>query len=553
MRRRSILRTAAASGGVLLPLARPATAEPVSPGGTIVTTATPEVDTVAGRVRGYRQGGIHIFRGIPYAAPPVGALRFMPPQPPAPWAATRASLAYGPVCPQPARWRNDYLAFVYDWDEGYAQEDCLCLNVWSPGLGDHGRRPVMVWLHGGGFGAGSSQELPSYEGSNLSRRGDVVVVSVNHRLGPLGFLNLGEDVEGCEPNAGLLDIVAALRWVHDNIAAFGGDPGNVTLFGQSAGGWKIGALMAMPAAHGLFHKAIIQSGSLLRLGEAADTQALGRHLLQELNLAPGDPATLRQLPVARLLEAGTAARRKLAAERGVPLARITWQPTVDGLVVPRHPFVPDAPVLSAHIPMLVGTTRNERSPSLAEPPLEAMSLEQVVERLRSEHGERAELIVGAYRAANPDAKPVEILSLISSPRTDAIRQATLQTARGEAAVFLYWFAWQTPVLERRPRAFHCADLPFSFDNIERCAQMTGGGAAAQRLAARMSAAWVAFARTGDPNHADLPFWPAFSPERGPTMILDDVCRVSDDPDRREREVLLGVRVTPPDAAPSRSG
>lgn len=538
MRRRFILQTAVAGSGVLLPVAGSARAESVAADSTPVTTATPEVGTAAGKVRGFKQNGVHIFKGIPYAAPPLDALRFMPPQPPAPWTGTLASLAYGPVCPQPARWRNAYLAFVYDWDEGYAEEDCLRLNVWTPGLGDGDRRPVMVWLHGGGFSAGSSQELPSYEGSRLCRRGDVVMVSINHRLGPLGFLSLGED-EACDPNAGMLDLVAALRWVRDNIAGFGGDPGNVTLFGQSAGGWKIGALMAMPAAHGLFHKVIIQSGSLLRLGEPADTQALGQQLLQELEITSADVAALRDVPVARLLEAGTAARQKLATQRSVPLAKIIWQPTVDGLVIPRHPFDPNAPVLSAAIPMLVGTTRNERSPSLAEPRLESMSLDQVVERLRPAHGARAPMIVEAYRAANPDAKPIELLSLITSPRTDAIRQATLQAANGSAPVYLYWFTWKTPVLDGRPRAFHCADLPFSFDNIERCATMTGGGEEAFRLSARMSEAWLAFARTGDPNHLELPPWQAFSPERGPTMIFDNTCRMSDDPDRREREVLLG--------------
>ncbi len=545
MRRRSILRTVAAGGGVLLPVSASARTGPITADSTLVTTTTPEVGTRSGKVRGFKRNGVYIFRGIPYAAPPVDGLRFMPPQPPTPWTGTRASLAYGPVCPQPTRWRNDYLAFVYDWDEGYAQENCLCLNVWTPGLGAHDQRPVMVWLHGGGFSAGSSQELPSYEGTRLSRRGDVVVVSINHRLGPLGFLNLGEDATASDSNAGMLDIVAALRWVRDNIAGFGGDPGNITLFGQSAGGWKIGALMTMPAAHGLFHKVIIQSGSLLRLGEPADTQALAQQLLQELEIAADDVAALRAVPVARLLEAGTAARQKLAVARSVPTAKITWQPTVDGMAIPRHPFDLDAPALAAGIPMLVGTTRNERSPSLAEPWLESMSLDKVVERLRSEHGERAPAIVDAYRAANPDAKPVEILSLILSPRADAIRQATLQAANGLAPVYLYWFAWKTPVLDGRPRAFHCADLPFSFDNIERCATMTGGGEDAYRLAARMSEAWLAYARTGDPNHRELPAWPMFSPGQGQTMIFDNACSTSDDPDRQEREVLLGDRAEDP--------
>lgn len=539
MRRRALLRTGAA-GAAMLPVAGCGTPSTSRPPDATLSTDTPTVETAAGKVRGYRQHGVHVFKGIPYAAPPVAEARFLPPGPVAPWAGTRSALAYGPICPQAPRWRNDQLAFVYQWDEGYAQESCLCLNVWTPGVGDGARRPVLVWIHGGGFSAGSSQELPACEGSNLSRRGDAVIVSVNHRVGALGFLHLGPASGGRDANAGMLDLVAALAWVRDNIAAFGGDPGNVTLFGHSGGGWKIGALMAMPAAKGLFHKAIVQSGSRLRLGEPAETAELGSRLLRELEVAPADLAALAKVPVARLIEAGTAARQALAADRGLPAARVTWQPTVDGKVIVAHPFDPEAPAISAGIPMLIGTTRHERCPSFVEPALEEMTLAQAVERARAEHGERAPGIVEAYRAAHPKAKPVEILSLISSPRTDAVTQAERQAARGQASVHLYWFTWRTPVLDGRPRAFHGLDLPFVFDNTDRCAFMTGGGEGARRLAARMSDAWIAFARHGSPSHADLPLWPRFTPDRGQTMLFDDRCEARDDPDRQERRVLLGT-------------
>ncbi len=539
---------AAIGSGTALATSLPASGVPgfdlqSDPQGPISTDTTP-VETSLGRVRGYRRNGIYAFKGVPYAASTAGAARFQPPSAHAGWSGVRSSLAYGPVCPQAPRWRNDQLAFVMDWNEGYPGEDCLFVNIWTPGIGG-GRRPVMVWLHGGGFYAGSSYELHSYDGEHLSRRGDVVVVSVNHRIGLLGHLNLGSlnrGRYGQAANAGILDLVAALEWVRTNIDRFGGDPANITLFGQSAGGWKINALTVMPQAQGLFHKAIVQSGSMLRLGEAAQTEALARATVAALGLDEASLDRIHELPAAALVDAGMTARKRIAAEQAVPLARVNWQPTVDGEVVLAHPYDPQKPGWATELPMIIGTTKHERSPSLAEPDLEAMNLQDVTERLRSQLGERTEEVLKAYGEAHPQAKPVELLALISSPRIDAITQAERQAQK--APVHLYWFAWETPVLEGRPRAFHGLDLPFVFDNTDRAAQATGGGERPRILAARMSSAWIAFARTGDPNHPDLPSWPRYEPADGATMIFNDACVVVSDPDRRERQALEAATPDP---------
>jgi para-nitrobenzyl esterase len=294
-RRRLILGAAAVLGGAatsaVLPQAAAAAPAPApekphstaraAGGPSVVAKAgLAEVDTQAGRVGGYVHKGIYTFKGIPYGATTEGASRFVPPSKPASWTGVRSSRQFGHVAPQAARtgWANDEESFMFSWDDGIQGEDCLRVNVWTPGIDDHGKRPVMVWLHGGGYAAGSGQELRSYDGENLARRGDVVVVTLNHRLNVLGYLDLsgyGDKYAG-SANAGMLDIVAALEWVRDNIAAFGGDPGRVTIFGQSGGGGKVSVLMGMPAAKGLFHRAIVESGSTLRVRTQESSRSCSR-------------------------------------------------------------------------------------------------------------------------------------------------------------------------------------------------------------------------------------------------------------------------------------
>lgn len=509
------------------------------------------VETTSGRVSGFVRNGIHTFKGIPYAGPVSGAGRFQPPVKPTPWAGVRSSMQFGQVCPQVARtgWANDEEAWLFSWDDGIPGEDCLRVNVWTPGVNDNRKRPVMVWIHGGGFQAGSGQELPSYDGENLSKGGEVVVVSLNHRLAVLGFLNLAEmggERYAASANVGQLDLVAALEWVRDNIAAFGGDPGNVTIFGQSGGGAKVSTLLAMPAAKGLFHKAIVQSGSGLRMVRPETSARLAAAVVAELNLSRHHLDQLHQLPVAALVAAGQAAMRKMGSggaggyrifQRGAD--RAGWGPTVDGKILPQHPFDPAAPAISGNIPMLIGTTLNEFVSGINNPQVDALTESELLGRVREMYGERAGKIVEAYRRSNPTAKPFDLFSFISAVTTrhNAVAQSDLKAARKAAPVYQYLFTWQTPVLDGRPKAFHCAELAFCFDNVDRCLNMTGGGPEARTLAARVSGAWIAFARSGNPNHAGLPKWPVYTTANGEVMIFDNKCEVRNDPDRVERRLI----------------
>jgi para-nitrobenzyl esterase len=471
----------------------------------------------------------------------------MPPRKPKAWSGIRSSRQYGYVAPQGPRggWANDEEAFMFAWDDGVQNEDCLRVNVWTPAVADHKKRPVMVWLHGGGYTAGSGQELRSYDGENLARRGDVVVVSLNHRLNILGFLDVSKygDQYAASGNVGMLDIVAALEWVRDNIENFGGDPGVVTIFGQSGGGGKVSTLMAMPAAKGLFHRAIVESGSLLRGVPRENSQTTADAVIAELGLGAGTIGQIHTLPYQQLY----AAADKVLRERrprpagGIPNFRtvtnmLGFAPVVDGATLPTHPFDPQAPDISAEIPMIIGTTLNEFVTAINHPEYEAMTEADLESRVRESYGERTAAVIDAFRTRTPRAKPFDLWSRIATSgwRWSAIEQARLKAAQGRAPAYLYWFTWQTPILSGRPRAFHCAEIAFVFDNTDRCETMTGGGAAARALAAKMCDAWIQFARTGDPNHSGLPHWPVFSPDTVPTMIFDDAPRVELNPDGAEQ-------------------
>lgn len=512
------------------------------------------VATTAGKVWGFTRNGIQTFKGIPYAASTEGKARFLPPARPKPWTETRSAMWYGKTCPQVPRagWENDIESFLSEWDDGQPGEDCLRVNVWSPAL-DGKKRPVMFWIHGGGFEAGSGQEQPAYHGENLSRRGDVVVVSVNHRLGVLGFLDLAEygSAYAESANVGMLDLVAALEWVRDNIANFGGDPGNVTIFGQSGGGGKVSTLMTMPSANGLFHKAVVQSGSLLMANQPEDSAKLAAAVIVEAGLGKAQIAKLHELPVGRLIEAGIAAMRKLSPPRmpgmGFTLPRLMWAPTVDGKVLPSIPFDAAAPDISANIPMLIGTALNEFNPAMSNPKAESMTEDELRKQAAAAYGDKAGPIIEACRKVYPNIKPVEVSSILSAItvfRAAAVRQAERKTAQGKAPAFLYEFCWKTPVLDGRPRAFHCSEIPFVFYNTDVSAFATGGGAEPRALAAKVSDAWINFARKGDPNHPGLPNWPRFDAQKVPVMIFDKNCEAKEDPERDLRRLLAEATRSP---------
>ena len=506
-------------------------------GDTVQASDTnPVVETSSGRIRGYVRNGIYAFKDIPYGADTSGKNRFMPPQRPVPWTNVRPCLYHGFVSPQGPRggWKNNEESWLFSWDDGSQSEDCLNLNVWTEGA-DHAKRPVMVWLHGGGFSAGSATELPSYDGENLARRG-VVLVSVTHRLNVFGFLNLAAsgDRFAISGNVGMLDIVAALEWVRDNISEFGGDPGRVTVFGQSGGGGKVTALMAMPAAKGLFLRAIVESGSLLTSATMESSGAVADKLLKHLDLSGADIEKLQQMPFDELQKAATETIQTHVPASGVidfrRLGRnLGWSPVAGNAALPTQPFDPTAPEMSASVPMIVGNTLNEFVNGINKPDAFKMTAQELDSNVGNLYKDRAHDVITTFRQSFPNANNFQLWSVIATGgvRATALEQVRRKTAQHAAPAYSYRFDWQTPILDGRPMAFHCSELAFVFDNTARCENMTGNGTAARSLADKMSEAWIHFAATGDPNHAGIPRWKPFDPATNGTMVFDNECKFSE--------------------------
>lgn len=505
-------------------------AQPAPPSSRIVAgEGIAVVRTQNGTVQGFEQDGISTFRGIPYAS----AERFRPAVKAEPWAETRQVLAYGNTCPQPIN--PDYQqrqAFLSDWVFWPQTENCLNLNVWTPAP-DGGKRPVMVWLHGGGYSSGSSIELPYYDGANLSRKGDVVVVSVNHRLNILGHLDLsayGEE-HRASGNYGISDIVVALEWVRDNAEAFGGDPDNVTIFGQSGGGGKVTTLLSAPSAAGLFDKAIVMSGaSASAQNRAADptvSRRVAELVFRHAGLENGDIQGLRRLPYEQLAEAGALALREAnqASTDGTNGPRAGWSPVHDGAFLPELPFDGGAPAFSANVPLLIGSALSEFQ--LANPQLTGRTQwteAQAQDYARRTYGNRADAVVAAFRRAYPDLPISEVGAIDTGTRAGSVAVAALK-AEQPAPVYNYLFAWRSPILDYGWSASHTTDVPFYFNNAARGVQATGGGPEVDRLTDIISEAWINFAHSGNPSTHRLPDWPAFTANNPATMIFDTRSRV----------------------------
>jgi para-nitrobenzyl esterase len=493
-------------------------------------------------VRGVLQGRVHAFKGVPYGASTAGR-RFLPPQKPEPWTGVRDAFELGPRSPLVDS------VIVPEFDplnrREPMSEDCLRLNLWTPGPGA-AKRPVMVWLHGGGYQAGSAGWI-CYDGAELARKHDVVVVGVNHRLNAFGFLHLsdlGGEKYADASNQGLRDIVLSLEWIRDNIAAFGGDPASVTLFGQSGGAGKISTLLAMPSAKGLFHRAIVQSGSNITgtTRDAATKSAAA--FMARLGLKPNQVDELAALPMEKLVEA----LRARSGGGGPGGGGFQASPVVDGGSLPTKPFDPVAPAISADVPMIIGSTETEVTWNVNTdytPPDEAGLRARVKTALSVEDEAQADRVIAIYRKGRPRASNLDLALIIATDasnfRTGTDMQAERKAALGQAPVYMYRFAWYSPVGGGRLRAMHCMDIPFVFDNVDACKVITGEGRDRQPLADRMSAAWVAFARSGNPNHKGLPDWHPFDAERRATMIFNTECKVVNDPHKEERLALASLR------------
>lgn len=509
----------------------------ITPGVVLASERDPVAQTTSGPVRGLVEDGVNVFKGIPYGASTAGAGRFKPARDPVPWEAVRDAFDYGPAAPQPPS------PLFGDERTG---EDCLVLNLWTPGL-DAGKRPVMVWLHGGGF-ATLSGSSPAYDGVALCQRGDVVVVTLNHRLNAFGFLHLA-DLAGPEyassGNQGMLDIVHALKWVRRNIAAFGGDPGNVTVFGESGGGRKTSTLMAMPAARGLFHRAIIQSGPGLHLQPRDKANAVAEAFLDALKLTPKDVAKLHELPVERILEAHDAVDGgfdRMARLRG-RFEQRGFVPTVGVPELPAYAFDPVASPLSKDVPLMIGSNRHEMALFTrgdAKIYEQTLTEAELAERVRGIAGNAAERILDVYARSYPEASPAERWVLITSDRTYRYDSITLAERKADLgpAVYMYYFTWESRT-DPKLLSHHALEIPFAFHTIDKSA-WAGTTPEARALATRMSAAWIAFARSGDPNHDALPEWPRYRRDSRATMIFDDQCRVVEDPDPLIRRLWATV-------------
>ena len=487
------------------------------------------VETCYGTLCGYVEDGIYTFKGIRYAK----AERFMPPEEPDRWEGVETALYYGHQCHQAPRltWEDDCEAFLYQWDDGVQSDDCQFLNVWTKGINDGKKRPVMVWLHGGGFDSGTSAWNP---GMGLAKK-DVVVVSINHRLNILGFLDLSRcsDKYKNSANVGMLDVVAALQWVRDNIRNFGGDPNNVTIFGESGGGGKVGTLLCMPPAQGLFHKAIILSGTILNVNTKDMSEKLGEAVLQELGIDKNDIDRIKDVPYKDLYAAG---QRAMAASIGTrrPGTPMMWGfgPTPDGKTLLQQPFQPGFADISNKVPIIIGTTFNELQRLAYQQP---MTFEQAREALLPTFGSDTDEYIQAFKETYPDAVPQDLVSIDWLFRPKTLITADEIAESRKAKTYTYMFTWRSPVTNASQ---HGHELKFCFNTLHHSKnELPEATQEDLKLADLMSSAWAQFAHTGNPNIKGLPKWKPYTRKNGEMMVFDYNCHIRNNPDRHLQQLI----------------
>jgi para-nitrobenzyl esterase len=497
--------------------------------------------------------GVFAFKGVPDGAATEGKRRFLPAVPPEPWDGVKYAGDFGPICYQKGFLVDETRNWGNARTEGHVRylpqsENCLVLNVWTPKLKNGGKRPVMVWLHGRGHYAGAASET-MYNGANLAKRGNVVVVSVNHRLNVFGYLYL-EEIAGAEfqgsGNAGELDIVLALKWIKDNVSFFGGDPDNVTIFGQSGGGGKVCNLMAMPDANGLFHRAIVQSGPAIRGIERKDASDIAERLLAKLGIKANEIDKLQQIPALQLLQEADRIfdKPRVNLTGRVMNDLMRFNPVVDGQYLPTHPFDPVAAPTAAKVPLMIGTARDENMTYLvADPRRRRLTEEELRKRLTPLLGDKLEHILGVYRKTRPGDTPWELYGGISSEafRRSTIRLAERKLQGGNAPVYMYMFTYVSDFLGGLFKAGHGTEIAFVFDNTDDV-PLAGTKPEKYQLAAAMSEAWIAFARSGKPNHPGIPQWDPYAMDKRNTMLFDVQCHQEVDPAREELDAWEGVEI-----------
>ncbi|MFY9351175.1 MAG: carboxylesterase family protein [Sphingobium sp.] len=543
-RRQALLASSLGAAAAFLPgqAAAAAPARRAAAAGTCTTPLSAIAKTRYGPVRGYVAGDVFTFKGVPYGDDTGGENRWLPAKPPRPWTDPYPALAYGANCPQTLHsFRAKEHTFLQQWTDGFLGEDMLKLNIWTPSLS--GNRPVMVYFHGGGFAFGSSYELASHDGAQMARHHDVVQVSINHRLNVLGFLDLAEvggDAYAESVNVSMTDCIAALRWVRENIAAFGGNPDRIMIYGQSGGGSKVTTLMGMPSGKGLIHRAAAMSGGGGNIPSLEQSRDFSRRLVKELGVGPRDIAALQKMDWATLFAAGNKVAEQINGPRGPggpsTTPRVGWNPTLDGRVITVRSFFDAAPDAARDVPMLIGNT-SEEGMRFSSNPTEA----EWRADLAGQYGaQKADALIAQMKRDHPE-KAIRTLSYGVASLGYRNRIQTMVGLRdkqaGAAPTYQYLFQWQSPQLDGVAGAWHTAELAFVFDNTALCDQGTGNTPEAQKLARTMATAWANFARTGNPSQPGLA-WTPTNATRCATMVFDNQCRMVDDPEGTARRIIL---------------